>query len=205
MGQHGNIPPKTINMSAPKDYIDPKTMYRNTVDVIVTYEAGQAMYAEDDGFILYKGSGNYYNTDISVEKAIFDEGTIHTPTGKTGKEWNYKIYKGTTGQAIAQPKPGNFGAVFKEKCYGTVPGGLESGELIHKGCPFFVGNKTNGWFAGFAPYENPEIAIVVVVENVTHGGYTAEVARDIFAEYFGMNANEITETQEAVPSTQIVR
>ena len=68
-----------------------------------------------------------------------------------------------------------------------------------------VGNKTNGWFAGFAPYENPEIAIVVVVENVTHGGYTAEVARDIFAEYFGMNANEITETQEAVPSTQIVR
>ena len=146
MGQHGNIPPKTINMSAPKDYIDPKTMYRNTVDVIVTYEAGQAMYAEDDGFILYKGSGNYYNTDISVEKAIFDEGTIHTPTGKTGKEWNYKIYKGTTGQAIAQPKPGNFGAVFKEKCYGTVPGGLESGELIHKGCPFFVGNKTNGCY-----------------------------------------------------------
>lgn len=64
-----------------------------------------------------------------------------------------------------------------------------------------VGNKTNGWFAGFAPYDNPEIAIVVVVENVTHGGYTAEVARDIFAEYFGMNASEITESQEAVPST----
>ena len=82
----------------------------------------------------------------SIEKAIFDGGTIHTPTGKTGKEWNYKIYKGTTGQAIAQPKPGNFGAVFKEKCYGTVPGGLESGELIHKGGPFFVGNKTNGCY-----------------------------------------------------------
>ena len=68
-----------------------------------------------------------------------------------------------------------------------------------------VGNKTNGWFAGFAPYDNPEIAIVVVVENVTHGGYTAEVARDIFAEYFGMNADEITESQEAIPSTQVVR
>lgn len=68
-----------------------------------------------------------------------------------------------------------------------------------------VGSKTNGWFAGFAPYDNPEIAIVVVVENVTHGGYTAEVARDIFAEYFGMNASEITESQEAVPSTQVVR
>ena len=68
-----------------------------------------------------------------------------------------------------------------------------------------VGNKTNGWFAGFAPYDNPEIAIVVVVENVTHGGYTAEVARDIFAEYFGMNASEIVESQEAIPSTQVIR
>ena len=68
-----------------------------------------------------------------------------------------------------------------------------------------AGNKTNGWFAGFAPYDNPEIAIVVVVENVTHGGYTAEVARDIFAEYFGMNAGETVESQEAIPSVQMVR
>ena len=68
-----------------------------------------------------------------------------------------------------------------------------------------VGNKTNGWFAGFAPYDNPEIAIVVVVENVTHGVYTAEVARDIFAEYFGMNASEIEESQEAIPGVQVVR
>ena len=68
-----------------------------------------------------------------------------------------------------------------------------------------AGKKTNGWFAGFAPYDNPEIAIVVVVENVTHGGYTAEVARDIFAEYFGMNAGEIVESQEAIPSVQMVR
>lgn len=68
-----------------------------------------------------------------------------------------------------------------------------------------VGNKTNGWFAGFAPYDSPEIAVVVVVENVTHGGYTAEVARDIFAEYFGMNASKIVESQEAIPSGQVVR
>lgn len=68
-----------------------------------------------------------------------------------------------------------------------------------------VGNKTNGWFAGFAPYNNPEIAVVVVVENVTHGGYIAEVAREIFAEYFGMNAQEIVESQEAIPSVQMVR
>lgn len=68
-----------------------------------------------------------------------------------------------------------------------------------------AGNKSNGWFAGFAPYINPEIAIVVVVENASSGGFTAEVARDIFAEYFGMNVDEIVESQEAIPSVQVSR
>ena len=68
-----------------------------------------------------------------------------------------------------------------------------------------VGGTTNGWFAGFAPYDDPEIAVVVVVEHASSGGYTAEVARDIFAEYFGMNVENIEESQEAIPSVQIQR
>lgn len=46
----------------------------------------------------------------------------------------------------------------------------------------------NAWFAGFAPFDDPEIAIIVLVENGGHGYYTAEVARDIITEYFGINA-----------------
>ena len=68
-----------------------------------------------------------------------------------------------------------------------------------------AGNTTNGWFAGFAPYDNPEIAVVVVVENASSGGFTAEVARDIFAEYFGMNLTDVSESQEAIPSIEIAR
>lgn len=68
-----------------------------------------------------------------------------------------------------------------------------------------AGNTTNGWFAGFAPYDNPEIAVVVVVENASSGGFTAEVARDIFAEYFGMNMTDVSESQEAIPSVQMIR
>ena len=49
----------------------------------------------------------------------------------------------------------------------------------------------NAWFVGFAPFENPEIAIVIMVENGGHGNYTAEVVRDIMAEYFGMNIQQI--------------
>lgn len=61
-----------------------------------------------------------------------------------------------------------------------------------------AGNKTNGWFVGFAPYENPEIAIVVFVENGTHGYYCAEVAKEILEAYFGLN-EEIEDNKIAEP------
>lgn len=48
-------------------------------------------------------------------------------------------------------------------------------------------NKTespNAVFIAFAPYENPEIAVAVVGEKCGHGWVMAQVARDIFDEYF---------------------
>jgi penicillin-binding protein 2 len=46
--------------------------------------------------------------------------------------------------------------------------------------------RDNGLFVAFAPVENPEIAIAVVVENNGGGSRTAApVARRIFDEYFG--------------------
>ncbi len=67
-----------------------------------------------------------------------------------------------------------------------------------------AGNKVNAWFVGFAPFENPEIAIVVIVENGGHGNYTAEVVRDIMEEYFGMNVETIEEDMTAEPYVQIM-
>ena len=52
-------------------------------------------------------------------------------------------------------------------------------------------DKVNGWFVGFAPFDDPEISVTVLIENAGSGGFTAETARDIMAEYFGMNANEV--------------
>lgn len=67
-----------------------------------------------------------------------------------------------------------------------------------------VEGKTNAWFVGFAPFDDPEIAIVVFVRNGGHGGYTAEVARDIIAQYFGMNTTQVTEDVSALPTVQII-
>ena len=70
-----------------------------------------------------------------------------------------------------------------------------------------AGKNVNAWFVGFAPYNDPEIAVVVLVENGGHGNYTAEVARDIIAEYFGMNmdANEIRENNQAITYTESIQ
>ena len=68
-----------------------------------------------------------------------------------------------------------------------------------------AGKYVNAWFAGFAPYDDPEIAVVVMVENGGHGSYTGYVVRDIIQAYFelypqvsneNMNANSYTEIIE---------
>jgi len=68
-----------------------------------------------------------------------------------------------------------------------------------------AGPRTDGWFVGFAPFDNPQIAVVVVVENGKHGFYTAEVVKDIVYEYFGMNIPEITEDMSAILETESFR
>ncbi len=68
-----------------------------------------------------------------------------------------------------------------------------------------VNNGTNAWFVGFAPFDDPEIAVAVYVKNGEHGGYTAPVARAIFAQYLGMNASQITEDTTATTQMQTVR
>ena len=68
-------------------------------------------------------------------------------------------------------------------------------------------NETvHAWFVCFAPYENPEVAVVVMIENGGHGNYAAEVARDILAQYFGENeTTEINESTTAIPYTEVIR
>ena len=63
----------------------------------------------------------------------------------------------------------------------------------------------NAWFAAFAPFDTPEIAVVVMVENGGHGNYTAEAVRNIMAEYFGMNTENVTEDMSAIAYTESIR
>ena len=68
--------------------------------------------------------------------------------------------------------------------------------------PITKENIVNAWFTGFAPYDDPEVAIVILIENGGHGYYTAEVAREILSVYFRVN-EEIQEDRSALPLTQL--
>lgn len=80
-----------------------------------------------------------------------------------------------------------------------------SAKSIFKNLPVKVGAKTGtaqrsginpvtgetydeyAWFVAFAPYDDPQIAVSVVIFQGGNGGYAGPVARDIIAEYLGLN------------------
>lgn len=50
------------------------------------------------------------------------------------------------------------------------------------------GKDTHAWFVGYAPYDDPEIAVSIVVEDSGSGGsVAAPIARKIFDKYFDGN------------------
>ena len=54
----------------------------------------------------------------------------------------------------------------------------------------FSGNKSDShaWFTGFAPAEDPQICVTIIVESAGSGGdYAVPIARRIFDTYFGTN------------------
>ncbi len=45
--------------------------------------------------------------------------------------------------------------------------------------------RDHAWFIGYAPADNPEISLAIVVENAGHGGsIAAPIARDFYLQYF---------------------
>jgi penicillin-binding protein 2 len=62
-------------------------------------------------------------------------------------------------------------------------------------------NRAHAWFAGFAPVESPEVAIIVMIEHGGSGGrYAAPVAVQILQEYLGPRYEGVSGTSGTVES-----
>lgn len=56
---------------------------------------------------------------------------------------------------------------------------------------FGSNNQTHGWFVSFAPYENPELALIVLVEGQGEEGYNAvPVTKEVYQWYFSRKDNQ---------------
>ena len=78
-----------------------------------------------------------------------------------------------------------------------------SARAIFTGYPIQIGGKTgtaqlgskssnNAIFTAFAPYDDPQIAVCVVLEHGVRGANAAYVAKDLFDTYFGLNEEAVS-------------
>ncbi len=93
---------------------------------------------------------------------------------------------------------------MRPEVYNAVKNGMKrvvdegSASSVFDGYPIAIGGKTgtaqvnkkstnNAIFMAFAPFDEPEIAIAVVLEHGLRGANAGYVAKDIFDEYFKLN------------------
>lgn len=83
-------------------------------------------------------------------------------------------------------RSGSTASVFTNNRYFPLETGGKTGTATFKedGMQEKVGRAAYGVFVGFAPIENPEIAVCVVIYDGGHGYFSAYVARAIFEAYF---------------------
>jgi len=65
-----------------------------------------------------------------------------------------------------------------------------------------VGRDDHAWYVSFAPYDDPEIAVVVIVEQGGHGSTAAApIAKAIYEQYFGLGEGGSPRPPSELPSS----
>ena len=155
------------------------------------------------------------NIDVTIVKSITKADGTEVLRDEIDSYVNEKLgISGNSGSDISISET-NYQAI-KEGMRGVTSDGSGTAYSYFKDFDIEVGGKTgsattdtnhnaDAWFVGFAPFDDPEIAVAVYVKNGQHGNYTAPTAREIFEQYLGMNAESVTEDMTATSYMQTVR
>ena len=161
----------------------------NKIDVSIV----KTIQNEDGTEVSKEEINNFVNKKLGLSDNSDDENiTLNKEYLNAVKEGMKSVTSGESGTAYVRFK--NFNIKVGGKTGSAEAGQDKNGNDI-----------VNAWFAAFAPYDDPEIAVVVMVENGGHGNYTAEAVRDIMAEYFGMNTQNVIEDMRAISYTESMR
>ena len=122
--------------------------------------------------------------ELTLVEEILDYSTAHV----------YQAFEPKVAQQLTDIPPEAFEAVIDGMIAASRPGGTAPGTFGNY--PITVASKTgtpetlqlpNSVFICFAPAEDPEVAIAVVIEKGWHGYTGAPVAKALFDEYFGID------------------
>jgi len=145
-----------------------------------------------DTFNLSIGQGELLVTPLQVAQMmaiVANEGKIFRPHITVNEGGDYLL-------GTLNARPSNW-KVLKEALLAVVESGTGARYVKLRGMHIAGktgtaevggGKRDHGWFAGFAPYENPKVAFAVVIEGIpegTHAGGTAgPVARFLLKQMF---------------------
>jgi len=141
-------------------------------------------------YISAIANGGKLNKPYIIKRAIKYDGTID--------------YQGKTSYRKLPVSKANLTAVMNgmEAVANSSEGTAAS---VFAGFPYKVAGKTgtaetpdpkksnNGVFVCYAPADNPQIAIAVIIEQGVWGKLAAPVAKDILTEYFNLNAKKVND------------
>lgn len=136
-------------------------------------------------YISTIANDGYKHTPHLIKMAVDDTGKIvYEPSGDPveipASKSNIKaVKKGMI--AVTHKSDGTAANAFKDFPF-KVAGKTGTSETGYEST-----SSSNGLFVCYAPYDDPEIAIAVVVEHGVWGSWTAPIARDIMMEYFRLN------------------
>ena len=155
------------------------------------------------------------NIEVTLIKSVTNSDGTEVSKEEIEKYVNEKLgVSGNSGSDIDISEE-NIQAI-KEGMKGVTSDGSGTAYRYFKDFNVEVGGKTgsastdesgnaNAWFVGFAPFDDPEIAVAVYIKDGQHGASTAVTAREIFAQYLGMNSMSVTEDMTASSYMQTVR
>ena len=130
-------------------------------------------------------------------------GTITTGTGTVLEETKTEAYRTVMSEEIAEYLRDYMREVVTDGTATKLSGRSYHAAGKTGSAEYLEGESTShAWFTGFAPYEDPEIAITVILEGAGSGGTAAvPVARDVLDAYFGVDEDDEEETSSSTASS----
>lgn len=144
-------------------------------------------------YVATLANGGTLYTPHLIRMAMSETGKVLKATDAVGEKLNVSagnlaaVRKGMV--AVANATDGTAVSVFRDFPF-QVAGKTGTSETGNEK----LGESSHGLFICYAPADDPEIAVAVVIEHGVWGAYTAPVVRDVLMSYFRLNEGAGTGT-----------